>query len=465
MPTVKFLLQEPYQALTEKEKEAQKQGKKVVKKLNDRETRLYVYLILSRKEIAKIKTEHVIKPKEWDFDKQLKKERLVGAIEFNRRLNTLKDDILNKYSELKEDPAGYGFDHIKKLLQEFGKTKENPFINKKKSFFDVFNEFLEKEKMRLAPRTIAKFGTLKNVLGELIKAKPQYEHLTFDMIDYNFMDDFKYFLWSRIPRGRQKRRPEGMQTGLLVDSVGKYVENLKGFLKWAYQRKYHTNRTYEDFKMFADEEKEKRKQNEENVSLTLHELRALYTHKFTKGSALDKARDLFCFGCYTGQRWGDISQFKKSDLDGDVWTFRAGKTKKNTSIDLIGYSAPALAILKKYNFQLPKISSQKVNEYIKKACAEAKIDEPVTIIRYSGIREIKMKGPKSEFITFHAGRRTCVSLLLNVYGLPLSTVMQITKHHSLSTLQKYIIPDREEQRRKMAKTTAHEPMVVKKNVV
>lgn len=455
MPTVKLLLASPY--------EKTKNG---TKKPTDKETRIYAYLILSREAIVKIKTEHVIKPTEWDFDKQLKKERLAGAIEYNRRLLTLKDEILDKYHELKKDPTGYGFDHIKKLLQEFGKTKENPYLVKKKSFFDVYEEFVEKESMRLAPRTIQKFGTLKNVLKELTEADPKYKYLTFDMIDFNFMDDFKYYLWSREPRGRQKRRPEGMQNGLLVDSVGKYVENLRSFLKWAYQRKYHTNKMYESFKMFADDEKEKRKQNEENISLTIQELRDLYTHEFPKGSTLDNVRDLFCFAAYTGQRFQDVLNFNKSDLYDDVWTFRANKTKKATSIDLIGYARPAYTILEKHKFELPKISSQKCNEFIKQACSAAGIIEPVTIIRYTRNQEIKITGPKSDFVTFHTARRTCVSLLLNNYGVPISTVMQITKHSSLNTLQKYLIPDRKEQRAKMASTTpVTEPLTVKKNVV
>lgn len=455
MPTVKLLLASPY--------EKTKTG---TKKPAEKETRIYAYLILSRDEIVKIKTEHVIKPTEWDFDKQLKKERLAGAIEFNRRLITLKDEILDKYHELKEDPAQYTFEHISQLMKEFGKAKENPFISRKKSFFDVLDEFIKAQENRLAPRTIQKFNTLKTTLEEFAEANPKYQLLTFSMINHSFMDDFISHLRVRKPRGRQKTRPEGEQDGLLTDTTGKYVENLKSFLKWAEERGYNKNLTYREFKMFSSADKKRIKRKNDIVTLTAQELRDLYTHEFPLGSTLDRVRDLFCFGCYTGQRWGDISRFKKSDLDGDVWTFVTDKTKEEISVDLVGYAAPALDILKKYEYKLPQISLQKFNDYIKKAAEAAGINTPTTLTRYVGSKEIKITNPKHEFIGSHCARRTCVSLLLNVYNMPITAVMEITGHSDLKTLQKYINPDRAARREKMAKTVpVTEPLTIKKNAV
>ncbi|MFZ2341149.1 MAG: phage integrase SAM-like domain-containing protein [Bacteroidales bacterium] len=452
MPTVKLLLQSPHKPLTEREKEAKKRKEKIERKPAEKATRIYAYLILSRDEIIKIKTEHVIKPTEWDFDKQLKKERLAGAIEYNRRLLTLKDDLLNRYFELKDDPAKYTFDHVKQLMKVFGKTKENPFVNKTKSFFEVFDEFLISQGGSRAPRTIMKFNTLLSTLKELAESKPEYEQLTFNKIDHAFMDDFTYFLRSRAPRGRQKTRPEELQTGLLNDSIGKYIQTLKYFLKWAEQRGYNNNHTYKEFKRVSPADKKRIKRKNDIVTLTAQELRSLYTHEFEKGSTLDRVRDLFCFGCYTGQRWGDISRFKKTDLDGDIWTFITDKTKEEISIDLIGYAAPALDILKKYDYKLPKISLQKFNLYIKDAAAAAGIDTPYTLTRYSGIREIKITNPKYKWLGSHCARRTCVSLLLNVYNIPITAVMEITGHEDLKTLMAYINTDRAARREKMSKT-------------
>jgi integrase len=463
MPTAKFLLQDPY--------EKTKSG---TKKPVSKETRIYCYLIFSKGEITesnkelpntiKIKTEYKIKPTEWDFDKQLKRDKLAGAIEFNRRLNNLKEEILNKYYELKDDPAHDSAIQIKQQLQEWGKLKENPFLIREKSFFNVFDEFITAQENRLAPRTIQKFNTLKTTLEEFAEANPKYQLLTFSMINHSFMDDFISHLRVRKPRGRQKTRPEGEQDGLLTDTTGKYVENLKSFLKWAEERGYNKNLTYKEFKMFSSADKKRIKRKNDIVTLTAQELRDLYTHEFPLGSTLDRVRDLFCFGCYTGQRWGDISRFKKGDLEGDVWTFVTDKTKEEISVDLVGYAAPALDILKKYEYKLPQISLQKFNDYIKKAAEAAGIDTPTTLTRYVGSKEIKITNPKHKFIGSHCARRTCVSLLLNVYNMPITAVMEITGHSDLKTLQKYINPDRAARRAKMASTTpVTEPLTVKKN--
>lgn len=462
---ISFLLQAPY--------ENTKSG---TKKPAEKETRIYAFLILSKGEgtesnkkdryVIKIKTEFVIKPTEWDFKKQQKQERRAGAVEFNLRLSTLKGEIDTKYNELKEDPAQYNFVQIKTLLQEFGKAKENPFMAKQKSFFDVLDEFIKAQENRLAYRTIQKFNTLKATLEEFAAAKPKYEMLTFSMINHSFMDDFLSHLRARKPRGRQKTRPEGEQDGLLTDTTGKYIENLKSFLKWSEERGYNKNPIYREFKMFSTADKKRIKRKNDIVTLTAQELRDLYTHEFPLGSTLDRVRDLFCFGCYTGQRWGDISRFKKSDLDGDVWTFVTDKTKEEISIDLVGYAAPALDILEKHKFKLPSISLQKFNDYIKKAAEAAGINTTTTLTRYVGSKEIKITNPKSEFIGSHCARRTCVSLLLNVYNMPITAVMEITGHSDLKTLQKYVNPDRAARREKMSNTTpVTEPLTVKRNAV
>lgn len=478
MPTAKFLLQDPWQELTEKEKAAKKQGEKIKKKLADKDARIYCYLIFSKGEITesnkelpsfiKIKTEHVIETTNWDFKKQLKKEKLTNAIDFNRRLLTLKEEILNKYNELKDDPAHYTAFQIKQLLQEWAKLKENPFLIKEKSFLEIFDEIIttKKNEGSLAPRTIQKYNTLKVTLEELSKTNKKYEHLTFSMIDHTFLSDFIGLLRSRAPRGRQKNRPKGQQTGLLTDSVGKYIECLKTYLKWAEEAKYNKNTTYRGFKMFSDADKKRVKRKNDIVTLTAQELRDLYTHEFPKGSTLDNVRDIFCFASYTAQRWSDVINFKKSDLYNDVWTFVTDKTKEEISIDLVGYAAPALDILKKHEFKLPSISLQKFNDYIKKAAEAAGINTPTTLTRYVGNQPIIMEGPKFQYIGSHCARRTAVSLLLNVYNMPITAVMEITGHSDLKTLQKYINTDRAARREKMAKTTpVTEPLTVKRNAV
>jgi integrase len=413
--------------------------------------------------MVKIKTEHVIFPKQWDFDKQLKNDKLAGSLEFNKKLLELKEEILLKYQNLIKDFPDMPFPQVAQTLKDYGKTKEIPFLDNDKNFFQVLDEFILSMEGDAAPGTIKKFITLKKSLQEFGKVNKQYETLSFSMINIAFKEAFTKYLRNQKPRGRQKTRPEGFQFGLLNDTIGKYIECLKTFLKWAEDQNYNLNDTYKKFSNFTKASRKRKKQGHDIVTLTLQELKHFYTFDFSDRPSLDRVRDLFCFGAYTGQRWSDIERLDKLEIHDDIWTFTAFKTKKETEIDLIGYAAPALDILKKYDYKLPKISLQKFNLYLKDAAKIAGIDTQVKIRRYSGDKEIEISKPKCEFLGSHSARKTCVSILLNNYNMNVTHVLQITGHSDLQTLQKYVNKDRKARREAISKTKSiTEPLTIVK---
>jgi integrase len=444
MPTIKLILQQPYATNPDKEIKT--------KKLNPRETRLYCFLILDRDRVIKIKTEFVIRPKEWDFAIQGKIERHAGSIEFNKKLNTLRNDLWGEYQRLIEDFPDISFDHLSRKLKDYGKTREIPISKDTKSVAAVLDEYIETLKGQVAPGTIKKYTTLKNSLEEFSKGNRKYQQLTFSMIDHSFIEAYRKYLRNQEPRGRQKSRPEKLQKGLLLDTQAKYIKCLKSFCKYAEERGYNKYTFYKDFSCISQADQKRKKSDFDIVTLTLSELRQFYTHDFSGDPHLGRVRDLFCFACFTGQRWGDFSNFDKSQLQDDVWTFIAEKTKRETQIDLTGFAAPAIDILKKYKYQLPKITQQKFNDYLKVAASEAKINEPTKIIRYVGVNEIVNIKPKSQFLSSHSARRTCVSILLNDFNLNVVHVMGITGHTDIKTLQKYIHKDREARRTAISNT-------------
>jgi integrase len=462
MPTTKLLLQQPY-----------KKGSGKI--LNPLETRLYLFLIVDRSNKVKIKTEHVIYPHEWDFRNQQKKEikgSLAGTPEenkkiqnFNDDLRKLKKDILDKYNDLRKKFPDMPFSQVAQALKDYGKTKENPYLDVDKDFFQVFDEFLLSLEEEASPRTIQKFGTLKNSLLELGKVNEKYKTLSFSMINKSFLTTYTNHLRNQKPRGRQKTRPEDKQYGLLNDTVGKYVECLKTFLKWAEEYPSEENRynKFTAYKKFSNSGTKREKKAEDIVTLTLSELRQFYTYDFSDRPSLERVRDLFCFGAFTGQRWSDIERLDKSEIHSDVWSFNAYKTRKDTEIYLTGYAASALDILKKYSFDLPKISLQKFNLYLKNAAKAAGINTPVTVRRYIGRKEIKIVKPKYAFLGSHAGRRTCVSILLNEFNMNISHVKEITGHSDLDSLQKYVNSDNQARRKAMSQTKSIlEPLTVVK---
>ncbi len=172
------------------------------------------------------------------------------------------------------------------------------------------------------------------------------------------------------------------------------------------------------------------------MTLTEAELLSLFTLDLSEAMRLERARDLFCFGAFTGQRWSDISNVSKEQIRSGAWDFISTKTKKRIIVPLKGFAASALTILEKYDYQFPIISAQKFNDYIKDAAKLAKIDSEVVIKRYSGREEVEFRAPKWQYVSSHMARRTFVTILLQ-RGVPATTIMKLTGHRDLRTLLKY----------------------------
>ena len=89
-----------------------------------------------------------------------------------------------------------------------------------------------------------------------------------------------------------------------------------------------------------------------------------------------------------------------------VYVGKRPKTKQTFTIPLL---SPAMAVLEKYQNNLPVISNVKYNEYLKVIAQAAGIDKPVSS---------------------HWARHTGATLLLNEGGMDLKTVAKICGHSS-----------------------------------
>ena len=79
----------------------------------------------------------------------------------------------------------------------------------------------------------------------------------------------------------------------------------------------------------------------------------------------------------------------KNDVKQDIQTktfyleFRIIKTKKVIQVPFVDWGQPAYRCPEKYNFELPKISPQKFNDYLKDLAEPVKLERVVSIKRYS----------------------------------------------------------------------------------
>ena len=221
--------------------------------------------------------------------------------------------------------------------------------------------------------------------------------------------------------------------GLFDDVVFKYFINLKTVCAWAEMRGYTVHPAYKIKKAWPIIRREY-----QPIALTqdeLHRIEDLYLPE----KHLDIARDYLALECRTGQRISDLRRFNKNDINGNRWTFNQKKgartNQKTVSLPFTGYSAPALLILQKYNYELPSISEQKINEHIKTVCKRAGIVDTIHITRWAGNKKVQIPGSKYEFISTHTGRKTFITIALQFMSH--QTVMNITGIRSFQTLKHY----------------------------
>ena len=132
---------------------------------------------------------------------------------------------------------------------------------------------------------------------------------------------------------------------------------------------------------------------------------------------LDKIRDLFLFQCYTGLAYTDMAQLTRSDFQkNEKGQIYIKKHRQKTGICFLTVLFDdALRIVEKYDYELPVLSNQKYNSYLKEIKDLCGITKPLHT---------------------HIGRHTAATYLLN-RGLPIETVSKIMGHTNIKQTQHY----------------------------
>ncbi len=219
--------------------------------------------------------------------------------------------------------------------------------------------------------------------------------------------------------------------GLTLNYVGTLLKDLKVMLKQAYADDLHQNTAYQhkDFKKLVEDV--------DNIYLSDAELSTLYDLDLSTTPRLDRIRDLFLIGAYTGLRFSDFSQLRPENIthEGRIFTRKTIKTFEKVSIPL---NPNVLAILAKYDGMPPRtITIQKMNDYLKELCRLVGLTERVELGRTKGgVRQMRYL-PKCELVTSHTARR---SFATNAYlaGVDSVKIMKITGHRSEVVFLRYI---------------------------
>lgn len=182
----------------------------------------------------------------------------------------------------------------------------------------------------------------------------------------------------------------------------------KGYITKAIKLGICKSNPYDEFK-YA-----KGKELKQPVFLTEEELSKILKYK-PETDKLERVKDLFVFQCYTGLAFADLMNFDKEWIveDGEYKIIKGFRTKTNT--DFISLLLPeAEKVLDKYD-ELPKLSNQKYNDFLK--------------VLQSGV------GIKKT-ITSHVARHTYATYLLNK-GVPIASVSKAIGHSSIKQTEHY----------------------------
>ncbi len=149
----------------------------------------------------------------------------------------------------------------------------------------------------------------------------------------------------------------------------------------------------------------------ERMPLTESELNTL--RDLEVRGKLQSARDLFIFSAYTGLAYSDAQKFdfsRMTEKHGETY-YIDGKRVKTGSNFFTPILPPAMEVLESYNYRLPHMSNQKLNDYLHLLQEKAKINKP---------------------ITSHLARHTFATLVLSK-DVPIANLARMLGHRDIKT--------------------------------
>ena len=165
-------------------------------------------------------------------------------------------------------------------------------------------------------------------------------------------------------------------------------------------------------------------------------------------NTLDKVRDLFLVGCFTGLRFSDFSTLEPSSIESNFIKLKQVKTGGRVTIPIINSLRP---ILNKYKDALPTISNQKFNDYIKHVAYLAGLTENRKMKNTKGNLTNESTSPLYCLITSHCCRRSYATNMFKA-GVPPMLIMSATGHKTETSFLKYIRANNDDKAKLLAET-------------
>lgn len=327
-----------------------------------------------------------VKASSWDKTKQQVKGKDEEAKSLNNYLKAVKAKLYQKEADLLDK----GFVITAKLLCEAYQEKVESL--KERSLFDVFSEHNEEQRKLIgngvskATYWISEYTV--RLLKEFMNQKYKRDDMYLRELNLHFIQSFHTYL---------------IEKGMCQNSSTKHLKLLKKILNLA------VSNSYIPFNPFAAYKVER--ESVEIDFLTEEELRKVINFD-TPLPRLEKARDMFLFGCFTGLSYIDIktltaAHFEK-DAEGRIWIKK--RRVKTGVLSRIPLLPMAKMILEKYK------GSDKL----------LPIQAPADINKY--LKDIAILCNINKHITFHTSRHTFASTVTLANNISLEVVSKMLGH-------------------------------------
>jgi integrase len=393
---------------------------------SDKETLIYFrsYFLSENKNFIYSTGEKII-PTEWDFENRQpndlngRTKRAENHRSIKKQLdryNSFFTEIVNRYKNINEELT------LEIIRQRF--NEEFKKIKSKDDFFRIYDEFIKEKENDFSGNAISN-STLKRYKCNKTLLE-DFEQKTKHKLSLGKFDEKTF---NKLLKFCVEEREHS------VNTVHRNIGLLKTFLLWALNKKYSFNNSFVNFKKPP-------KFRTDEIALNIEQVEEIYAHDFSKNKKFERVRDLFIFGCVTGMRFGNYSTISKNDVQGDFIRVIDLKSKsKNLSIPLNNISK---SILEKYEYKLPSISNQKMNEYIKDVFKELEFTQEIKKTMKYGDQLVEKNSEFWKRISSHTARRSFITIMKNK-RVPDKVIMSYTGHTSLEVFNAYYRPSEDDK--------------------
>jgi integrase len=396
-----------------------------------KETRVVCFISANGNRV-KVNTDITAEPRHWNSLAQEFRKSHPNYNELNHWLNEIKSHITKSEAIWKSEGLNINKTPSVKLsyLQEcvrifIGRLNDKELEKVKAcSFWGYFDTLLTrmdngsrghlKTGKPLASKTVFQFHNLKRHLFN-------FEKHTKTKIDFSVINQAFYKAFSEYLTITLNSSP---------NTIGKLMTNLKIVLREAYedgvtQNDFFRSRAFISPNSVSD-----------TIYLSQIEVDAILALDLSKSPSLERVRDVFIIGCYTGLRFSDLMQISPGCIDANMIQLVQVKTGSKV---LVPIRPIVLQLLTKYNFNLPKISNQKFNDYLHEVCEIVDcLSSSIDVKSIKGGKKVVETKLKSSLVTSHTARRTFATNEYKLGELTVAEIMSITGHKTTKSFYKYI---------------------------